>query len=41
LRPAPEFEKWLLDNGILDESLRLRPVSRGHRLLQSNGGKAS
>lgn len=34
LRPAPEFEEWLLRNGILDERLQLRPVSRGHRLLQ-------
>lgn len=34
LRPAPEFEDWLLTNGIMDEELRLKPVSRGHRLLQ-------
>lgn len=34
LRPAPEFESWLLNNGIIDEQLRLNPVSRGHRLLQ-------
>jgi ethanolamine ammonia-lyase large subunit len=34
LRPAPEFETWLLNNGIMDEQLRLKPVSRGHRLLQ-------
>ena len=33
LRPAPEFEAWLQMNGILDENLRLRSVSRGHRLL--------
>ena len=33
LRPAPEFEAWLQSNGILDENLRLQPVSRGHRLL--------
>ena len=33
LRPAPEFEAWLQSNGILDEQLRLQPVSRGHRLL--------
>lgn len=38
LRPAPEFEEWLLRNGILDEELRLQPVARGHRLLQSSGG---
>ena len=35
LRPAPEFEEWLLRNGILDDQLRLRPVSRGHRLLST------
>lgn len=34
LRPAPEFEEWLLRNGILDAQWRLKPVSRGHRLLQ-------
>jgi len=33
LRPAPEFEAWLLRHEILDENLRLRPVSRNHRLL--------
>lgn len=39
LRPAPEFEAWLQKNGILDDQLRLKPVSRGHRLLQvSRGG---
>lgn len=35
LRPAPEFEEWLIRTGILDDELRLRPVSRSHRLLQS------
>jgi len=35
LRPAPEFEAWLQEMGILDEALRLRPLSRGHRLLQA------
>ena len=34
LRPAPEFEAWLLRMGIVDESLRLLPVTRGHRLLR-------
>lgn len=38
LRPAPEFEDWLLTNGIMDEELRLKPVSRGHRLLQLSRG---
>jgi ethanolamine ammonia-lyase large subunit len=34
LRPAPEFESWLLRMGIVDEALRLLPVTRGHRLLR-------
>lgn len=34
LRPAPEFEEWLQRNGIIDEQLRLKPMTRGHRLLQ-------
>jgi len=33
LRPAPEFEAWLHRMGIVDDQLRLRPVTRGHRLL--------
>jgi ethanolamine ammonia-lyase large subunit len=33
LRPAPEFEAWLLRMGIVDEALRLLPVTRGHGLL--------
>jgi ethanolamine ammonia-lyase large subunit len=43
LRPAPEFEAWLRDAGILDEALRLRPIDRGHRLLAAGprpGGAA-
>lgn len=35
LRPAPEFEEWLLRHGIMDEQMRLAPVSRNHPLLQS------
>ncbi|MBS0202594.1 MAG: ethanolamine ammonia-lyase subunit EutB [Planctomycetes bacterium] len=35
LRPAPEFEDWLLRNGIMNQDLQLQPVARGHRLLQS------
>jgi ethanolamine ammonia-lyase large subunit len=38
LRPAPEFEAWLLQMGILDERLRLQPVTRGHRLLRARPG---
>ena len=33
LRPAPEFEAWLHRMGIVDDQLRLLPVTRGHRLL--------
>ena len=33
LRPAPEFEAWLLNMGLLDGQGRLLPVSAGHRLL--------
>ena len=33
LRPAPEFEAWLLRMGIVDDRLRLLPVTRAHRLL--------
>ena len=39
LRPAPEFEAWLLRAGILDDALRLRESAgwnaRGRRLLAS------
>ncbi|HET7539240.1 MAG TPA: ethanolamine ammonia-lyase subunit EutB [Polyangiaceae bacterium] len=33
LRPAPEFEEWLLRMRILSEQQRLLPVSKGHELL--------
>ena len=33
LRPAPEFEAWLRRMGIVDDQLRLLPVTRAHRLL--------
>jgi ethanolamine ammonia-lyase large subunit len=33
LRPAPEFEQWLLRMGLLDDQGRLLPVGAGHRLL--------
>jgi ethanolamine ammonia-lyase large subunit len=41
LRPAPEFERWLQDVGVLDASLRLLPIDRGHRLLAAaaRGGR--
>ena len=34
LRPAPEFEAWLLKIGIFDEKLQLRPVPEIKRLLE-------
>ncbi|WP_080240135.1 ethanolamine ammonia-lyase subunit EutB [Spirosoma rigui] len=33
LRPAPEFDAWLLRMGLLDERGKLVPVQAGHRLL--------
>jgi ethanolamine ammonia-lyase large subunit len=34
-RPAPEFEQWLLQMGIMDEALQLLPIKSGHRLVES------
>ena len=34
LRPAPEFEAWLLRMGLLNEQGQLQPVNEGHRLLE-------
>jgi len=36
-RPAPEFEAWLKQMGILDDQLRLQPISRQHPLLERAG----
>lgn len=33
LRPAPEFEQWLMKQGILDEKGGLLPVNPSHKLL--------
>jgi len=33
LKPAPEFEAWLVQQGIMDEAGKLLPVHKGHRLL--------
>jgi ethanolamine ammonia-lyase large subunit len=33
LRPAPEFEAWLLHMGLFDTPTTLRPAQAGHRLL--------
>ena len=38
LRPAPEFEAWLLKMGLMDENLNALPVKAGHRLLGAVGG---
>jgi ethanolamine ammonia-lyase large subunit len=37
LRPAPEFEAWLQRMGVLDDRLRLQPVTARHRLLADRG----
>ncbi|MCY7349843.1 MAG: ethanolamine ammonia-lyase subunit EutB [Cytophagaceae bacterium] len=37
LRPAPEFEAWLLHMGLMDETMNLLPVKAGHRLLGAVG----
>lgn len=34
LRPAPEFEQWLLQQGIMAEDGRVLPVQEQHKLLQ-------
>lgn len=33
LRPAPEFEQWLIKQGIVDEGGTLLPVNPSHKLL--------
>jgi ethanolamine ammonia-lyase large subunit len=35
LRPAPEFEAWLLRQGIMDENLNPLPIQSSHHLLKS------
>ena len=37
LRPAPEFEQWLLKQGILNKDGNLTPVAEHHGLLQLLG----
>jgi hypothetical protein len=47
LRPAPEFERWLVDMGVIeDDGLRLTrerisPLLGGTRALLSGDGKAT
>jgi ethanolamine ammonia-lyase large subunit len=36
LRPAPEFEQWLLKMNIIDAKLRLNPVEAKNQLLTNN-----
>ena len=33
LRPAPEFEQWLIRQGITDEAGKLLPVAASHKLI--------
>jgi len=33
LRPAPEFEAWLLERGVFDSALTLKPADPRHPLL--------
>ncbi len=33
LRPAPEFEQWLMELGIVDQERHLRDITRAHALL--------
>ncbi|WBA43211.1 ethanolamine ammonia-lyase subunit EutB [Hymenobacter canadensis] len=37
LRPAPEFEAWLQQQGIFGEQGQLLPAAAGHRLLSAGG----
>ena len=35
LRPAPEFEEWMIRRGLMDENGRLLDADRGRRLLET------
>jgi ethanolamine ammonia-lyase large subunit len=37
LRPAPEFETWLIKQGIIDDRGNLLEVNASHNLLKSEG----
>ncbi|TGD81882.1 ethanolamine ammonia-lyase subunit EutB [Hymenobacter wooponensis] len=39
LRPAPEFEAWLQQQGIFDEKGQQLPASAEHRLLEASRGR--
>jgi ethanolamine ammonia-lyase large subunit len=36
LRPAPEFETWLMHQGIIDSKGNLLEVNAGHKLLNAS-----
>jgi ethanolamine ammonia-lyase large subunit len=38
LRPAPEFEAWLVNMGIIDEQMNLRPAATPFNLLEQSIG---
>lgn len=35
LRPAPEFELWLMQQGIMDEAGKVLPVNASHKLISN------
>jgi len=37
LRPAPEFEQWLMQQGILSEEGKLLSVNASHKLISNIG----
>jgi len=39
LRPAPEFEQWLIEIGILDHERRLQTITPQHRLISDPLGR--
>jgi ethanolamine ammonia-lyase large subunit len=41
LRPAPEFETWLLRSGVMDQQNRLLPLNARHGLLQAAQARLS
>jgi ethanolamine ammonia-lyase large subunit len=40
LRPAPEFEAWLIERGIFDSQLTLQPADARHPLRALVGERA-
>jgi ethanolamine ammonia-lyase large subunit len=37
LKPAPEFEEWLIKMNIFDDKMNLKSIQKTHGLLQGNG----